>query len=806
MNKLIILYLLIILLFSVSITHASKGVNLNFQEVPLQNQICDYLTPQDLTTAYDFLPLYNENINGSGQSIAIVVAHGDPNLQQDVNAFDSNYGLNPLTNGSNLIIEEPFGSPSSYPINWTYETALDVEMVHSLAPGAKIYLIVSPNDSWLFQTVNYTINNVAANTLSLSWGSSELDYNQQSINYVNSIFASAQSKGINVFVASGDAGAYNSYNTPNVNFPASSPNVIAVGGTTLSVYSNGEYKSEIGWNGSGGGQSQFFARPTFQPDISSYRMVPDVAFDAGTPVCVYADSSWTALYGTSLAAPSWAAIDSLINQNLHGDEGYLNNHLYNVFKSTGSIVFNNITSGCNGLYCADGKYNEVTGLGSPKVYPLVEVLSNTTYQIYFNDPTNGVFSANGKNYTGSTVLKFAFGQKITLKTYSQNISSNTKIIFTSMSGLINTDNSTISFFVNQSGTINLNFTKYFLINEYDYDGINNRSIYVRNGSVFTVSAQKLENYSQYQEVLLGFSIDNGTLLQASNYRLQVLSPFNVSFYWDKDPKITFEFLNGTTGLLVNVSYYSHVPLSKNIKKVDSVLTDGGYVYSTYNSEFYIDSTPQILSGNRYIALNLTERFNDTIKVDFIKEYNYTINFISKQGAIIKPSYFYISFENITERYQNYYVWAPKNNKIKIRNASYDGINLNINDTLQTNSQNELNVTVPVSNINVKIVTILGIPVVGASVIINVGNVSFQNYTNVFGRAIFTDVPQKAYNATISAYNSRFFFYNLTSLSSTLSITAGLYELYIIIGVIMIILVLLLLFERIRHRKYDKKHK
>ena len=806
MQKVIPLLILMILLLSVSITHGSKGINLNFQEVPLQNQVCSYLTPQNLRTAYNFLPLYNLNINGSGQAIAIVVAHGDPDLQQDVNAFDSYYGLNALTNGSNLIIEEPFGSPSSYPINWTYETALDVEVAHSLAPGAKIYLIVAPNDSWLFQTVNYTVSNVPANTISLSWGSSELEYSQQSINYLNPIFQFAQSYGINVFVASGDTGAYNSYNTPNVNFPASSPNVIAVGGTTLSIYSNGDYKSEIGWNGSGGGESQFFARPSFQPDISSYRMVPDVAFDAGTPLCVYANSGWTALYGTSLAAPAWAAIDSLINQNLRGDEGYLNNHLYGIFNSIGDVVFNNITSGCNGLYCADGKYNEVTGLGSPKVYQLVEALSNTTYEVYFNDPVNGIFSINGKNYTGSTTLKFAFGQKVDIAAYSQNISSNTEILFTSMSGIVNTGNHTVSFFINQSGTININFSVYFLINEYRYNGVNNRSEYIRNGSTLKISTQKLENYSQYQEVLLGFNIDNGTLLQTSDYTIKALSPFNVSFSWIKDPKVTFKFLNGTGGLLANVSYYTATPLSKIIKKVYSLVSNDGYIYSSNNSYIYIHTKPQIIDGNRYITQNITNNFKNTITVNFIKEFNYTINFLSIQGATIKPSYFYMSFENITEKYKNYYIWAPRNNEIAIINASYDGVNLNINRTLQTNSDSNLNVTIPVSNINIKVVTILGIPVVGASVTIKVDNVSFKNYTNVLGGVTFANLPQKTYNATVIAYNSKFFFNNLNTLSSTLSITAGLYELYIIIGIIMVILVILLLLEQIRHRKYGKKHK
>ena len=795
-----------LLISSVSVVHASKGINLNFQEIPLQNQVCNYLTPKDLQTAYNFLPLYNAGINGGGQSIAIVVAHGDPNLQQDVNSFDSYYNLNALTNGSNLIIEEPFGTPSSYPINWTYETALDVEMVHSLAPDAKIYLIVAPNDSWLFQTVNYTVNNIPVDTISLSWGSSELDYSQQSINYLNSIFQSAQSKGINVFVASGDTGAYNSYNTPNVNFPASSPNVIAVGGTTLSIYSNGNYKSEIGWNGSGGGQSQFFPRPIFQPDISSYRMVPDVAFDAGTPVCVYVNSEWTALYGTSLAAPSWAAIDSLINQNINGDEGYLDDHLYSLFKEVGSLAFNNITSGCNNLYCADGKYNEVTGLGSPKVYQLVEGLSNTTYEVYFNDPIDGVFSVNSKNYTQSTTLKFAFGEKVNIIAYSQNISSNKKILFTSMSGIINTNENTASLFVNQSGTINMNFSVYFLVNQYAYNGINNKSEYVKNGSSLNISPEKFENYSQYQEVLLGFSINNGTLLQTSNYKIDVLSPFNISFSWSKDPKVTFEFLNGTEGLSANVSYYKSVPLSKNIKKVYSIVSNGSYIYSSNNSNFYIYSEPQIINRNRYITLNLTTKFQSTIKVNFIKEYNYTINFLSKQGSLVKPSYFYVSFENAIELYRNYYIWAPRNSKITIKNVSYDSINLDINQTMLTNSENDLNVTIPVSNINIKILTILGIPVVGASVTININNVSFKNSTNVLGRVTFTNLPEKPYNATITAYNSKFSFHNLNALSSTLSITAGLYELYIIISAIIVILLILLLLERIRHRKYDKKHK
>ena len=800
MYRIILSLILITMLLSFSASHA-QSITLNFQEAPLQTQVCSYLSPQNIQTAYNFAPLYNNSINGNGQSIAIVVAYGDPNLQNDINTFDSYYGLPSLVNGSNLFVEKPFGNPSSSQLNWTDETALDVEVAHSLAPKAKIYLIIAPNDSWLFQAVNYTLENVQADTVSLSWGSSELSYSQQEITYINQILTQGQSKGINIFAASGDSGAYNSYNTPNVNFPASSPNVIGVGGTTLSVYSNGQYKSEIAWNNSGGGKSQFFKRPSFQPDISSYRIVPDVAFNAGTPICIYADSTWGGFYGTSVAAPSWAAIDSLLNQNIGEDEGYLDKNLYNVYNNLGSLVFNNITSGCNGVYCADGKYNAVTGLGSPKVYQLVEALSNSSYEIYFNDPTKGVFSINGKNYSESTLVKFTFGEKINLKAYSNNKNLSEKSIFTSFSGLITTNNSEVYFFVNRSGTINVDFSRYLRVTEYYYNGVANRSYYVQNDSIFKISAQKTENYSGYEEVLRGFNINNGTIIPKTTYDITVLSPLNISFSWFNDTKVSFYFINGLPKLKANVSYYPNVPLSNSVEKSFATVYNHSYLYASHNSSFYVYGTPQIINGNRYVILNSSNKFSRYVYINLIKEYNYTINFISKQGSHVRPSYFYLKFNNISEKYNDYYIWAPLNENVTISNISYENVKLNVSVMFNTDAQKQLNVTLPVSDISIKVVTILGIPVVGAKVTLNMNNASFINSTNIFGGTTFSNVPQEMYNITITAYNSKYVFRNLNLISNTLSITAGLYEIYIIIGVLMIILIVLLLFERVRHKKH-----
>ncbi len=801
MLKKMLLLVAIVMIFSVSASHGYQSANLNFQETPLTSQSCNYLSPQDIMTAYGFSALYAGGINGTGESIAIVVAHGDQNLQQDVNAFDSYYGIAPLTNGSNLAIETPFGSPSSYPVNWTSETALDVEVAHSLAPGAKIYLIVSPNDSWLFQTVNYTINNVPANTISISWGSSELNYNQQNVNYINEMFSYAQSKGINVFVASGDSGAYNSYKTPNVNFPASSPNVVSVGGTSLSVYSNGGYKSETGWNQSGGGQSQFFSKPAFQPGTGSYRMVPDVAFNAGTPICIYAGSKWGGFYGTSVAAPSWSAVDSLINQNVRGDEGYINKNLYTLSNRDGTLIFNNITSGCNGLYCADGKYNEVTGLGSPKVYQLTEALSNTSYQIYFNDTGNGLFSVNGKNYTKPLTLKFAFGQKVNIVAYSNAGNTDTRTKFVAFSGLVDTDNFNASFFVNQSGAINMDFITYLRISEHYYNGVDNKSEYVQSGNYFNISASKFWNYSDHNYVLQGFYVDNGTLIQKNGYELKVFSPLNISFSWLENYKTDFVFLGGSAGLKANVSYYSNVPLSKAVKNVVSLVENNGYVYSVNNSKFSLYGLPQIINGNRYVFVNFSRQFTGAIHVNFIKEYNYSIEFSSKQNKSITPSDFYIKFGDISQRYNSSYIWAPKNTEFTLGNVSYDGVNVTVNASFTTAYNKKFLAILPISDVNLKIVTILGIPVVGATVTLDMNNMSFTNSTNLLGGVTFANLPQKPYNATVNAYDSSYSFNNLDMLSYTLTITAGLYELYIISGVVAVVLVLLLLFERVRHRKH-----
>jgi kumamolisin len=190
-----------------------------------------------------------------------------------------------------------------------------------------------------------------------------------------------------LFAASGDYGDHPCPTSPAVGtvYPASDPDVTAVGGTDLTLTSSGAYAGETAWSGSGGGYSKDFPRPSWQtgsPIFTKYRNIPDVAFDADprTGVAVYFQGQWAEVGGTSLGAPSWAAIWTLATQ-YHQQRtgkilGYPNPLLYGLANSAKrTAVFHDVTTGSNGTYQAGPGWDFVTGWGSPNVYNLVRALT-----------------------------------------------------------------------------------------------------------------------------------------------------------------------------------------------------------------------------------------------------------------------------------------------------------------------------------------------------------------------------------------------------------------------------------------------
>ena len=311
------------------------------------------LSPQQIRTAYGINLLGS---NGAGKTIAIVDAYGSPTITSDLTIFDTQFGLP----AANLTVAYPDGTPG---INngWAVETDMDVEWAHAIAPAANIMLVVAPSSSSndLFNAVNYATNH-GANIVSMSWGGPEFPTETRFDSYFNN-------PGVTYVASSGDTGA-------GVEWPAASPYVVGVGGTMLSLNSDGSYGSESAWSNSGGGTSAYETEPSYQSSFQSsgYWEVPDVAFDAGTGVAVYSSqqsqgsvAGWQAWGGTSLSAPCWASLFAL------GGLGGVPS-LYSQASTSATYAnnYHDITTGSNGLPAGVG-YDEVTGLGSPKANNLV---------------------------------------------------------------------------------------------------------------------------------------------------------------------------------------------------------------------------------------------------------------------------------------------------------------------------------------------------------------------------------------------------------------------------------------------------
>ncbi|HEY4739939.1 MAG TPA: S53 family peptidase [Candidatus Acidoferrales bacterium] len=281
----------------------------------------------------------------------------------------------------------------------TIETTMDVELVGAFAPGAEIVVYFASSSE---QGVYHALTAALADkkhrptVLSLSWGEQESSWSPKYMALIDNVLKNLSTVGVTVCVSSGDAGADNGSpdGKPSVNFPASSPNALGCGGTTLKV-SGSEIEAEVVWNcvfdgmrgATGGGVSQMFARPFWQenfevPHSSSKtggRGVPDVAgvADPHTGCRIVVGGVDTVSYGTSAVAPLWAALVARLNHATGArlGSGHLNSLLYKVARqSKGNGTFRPITHGENGAYHAGPGWNACTGLGSPMGDRLLEAL------------------------------------------------------------------------------------------------------------------------------------------------------------------------------------------------------------------------------------------------------------------------------------------------------------------------------------------------------------------------------------------------------------------------------------------------
>ena len=358
-----------------------------------------YYGAGDFQSAYGASSLFAQGYNGRGETIAIIDAYGDPTIYQDLATFDSKFGL-PSANLT-VIPVGPYNPELGITYGWDAETALDVEAAHTMAPYAHINLVVGANASnALFQAVKLVVERKLGNVVTMSWGLGENSFGESGFSaagflnypYVEHYFQLGAAEGITFFAASGDNGAFGGTTTVAAGWPATSPFVTGVGGTTLfltpkggftSFYnSTSTYAGEEAWSvspqyvgsqgvSSGGGYSVLFPEPYYQSGVanSTGRASPDVAADANpyTGMVIVLEGGEYVIGGTSLASPMWAGMTAVLDQYLGRSLGALNPHLYSVYGNRSEYArdFHQVTYGFDGQYLAGSGYNVVTGLGSP---------------------------------------------------------------------------------------------------------------------------------------------------------------------------------------------------------------------------------------------------------------------------------------------------------------------------------------------------------------------------------------------------------------------------------------------------------
>jgi hypothetical protein len=315
--------------------------------------------PADLQSAYA-LP---SSTNGTGRTIAIVDAYNDPDAASDLATYRSTYGLPPCTAGSGCFRQVNQSGGTSLPadnVQWASEISLDLDMVSATCPNCHILLVEAsiPYSTDLGTAEDEAVA-LGATEISNSYGGPEGTFDQSTDPYYDH-------PGIAITAGSGDDGY-------GVNYPAASPYVTAVGGTTLQMTTTGRDWAETAWDGAGSGCSAYESRPTWQSNNSNivavcgHRAVADVSAvaDPDTPVAVYdtyGSGGWGLAGGTSASTPIIAGVFALTSNASAFGTGYLYSH---------TAGLNDVTSGSNGscggsaLCTATIGWDGPTGLGTP---------------------------------------------------------------------------------------------------------------------------------------------------------------------------------------------------------------------------------------------------------------------------------------------------------------------------------------------------------------------------------------------------------------------------------------------------------
>ncbi len=363
-------------------------------------------SPGQFRVAYGVAPLLSGGLTGSGETVVMPELANAPgpnftDIRQDLAAFDRRFGLPP----AKLKVTTTIAGASAPYVAGTEEVE-DTEMVHAIAPGATLDVVLVPGDA-AASAANFTaavtgVVRVAiargAAVVSVSASAGETFFTPAEVASIHGVLQQAAARHVTVVASSGDTGAISDNGPPRqVSLPASDPLVLGVGGTALDAsYQTGAYHGEMAWNQdtdvSAGGYSSLFRRPSYHdgiPGIGAMRGVPDVAANADSTTAMALTFTGGVLIpaqGTSAATPLWAAVIALADQEAGRHLGFVNPAIYQIARSGAyHRACHDVVTGDNSVmwptgvfvgYEAGPGWDPVTGWGSPDAQVLVPLLAH----------------------------------------------------------------------------------------------------------------------------------------------------------------------------------------------------------------------------------------------------------------------------------------------------------------------------------------------------------------------------------------------------------------------------------------------
>ena len=366
-------------------------------------------SPGQYQVAYGVAPLLRRGITGKGETMVMPELANRPgpdftDIRKDLAAFASKFGLP----AAKLTVTTTLAGASAPYVAGTEEVE-DTEIVHAMAPGASLDVVLVPANATtsaahftaaVTRTIHAAITQHAA-VVSISGSHGEHFFTPAQVASLHAALQQAADRHVTVVASSGDTGVISDDGPPvQVSLPASDPLALGVGGTALGASTfTGAYHGEMAWNAdteaSAGGYSSLFPRQAYQDGVARIgrmRGVPDVAADADASTAMALTFSGGVLYpaqGTSAATPLWAAVIALADQEAGHHLGFVNPAIYAIAHSPAyHRAFHDVTTGDNSVfwptgfftgYTAAPGWDPVTGWGSPNAHTLVPLLARPAH-------------------------------------------------------------------------------------------------------------------------------------------------------------------------------------------------------------------------------------------------------------------------------------------------------------------------------------------------------------------------------------------------------------------------------------------